>query len=301
MIFITRIDVPAPLDMSNPESVAAKEFQKLVNSLVGARPPVGFNYRAYSSLEVRNALRTMFHGKCAYCESPIAGSQDTDIEHYRPKGKVTEADAAGFVHPGYWWLAMRWDNLLLSCSHCNQTRIQVILPPGLTEAQIREAIESGATITTGKLDRFPTDDGLWVTDRNADLADEKPLLINPTRTDPNDHLEWVIDESISTLRAKEDSRVGQTSIDIFGLNRRWLTEARMQKLLALRILGNKILARLDRAAAATDETVAEALLEAALEDVDTLEAASCGDSQPYAALSRAYLVHLAHLIAERRK
>ncbi|MEF9674035.1 hypothetical protein QNM99_25505 [Pseudomonas sp. PCH446] len=44
-----------------------------------------------------------------------------DVEHYRPKGAVSE-DAS---HPGYWWVAMDWDNLLPSCIDCNRKRKQV--------------------------------------------------------------------------------------------------------------------------------------------------------------------------------
>ena len=71
-----------------------------------------------------------FFGKCAYCESYIVDFQHGDIEHFRPKKGVTdENDNVVFIkdengqqnpHPGYYWLAYDWTNLLLSCTACNQ-------------------------------------------------------------------------------------------------------------------------------------------------------------------------------------
>ena len=70
-----------------------------------------------------------FHGKCAYCEQVVTGDQHGDVEHYRPKGAVTDAenqtvyvvvDGQHRAHPGYYWLAYDWKNLLPACIRCNQ-------------------------------------------------------------------------------------------------------------------------------------------------------------------------------------
>jgi hypothetical protein len=59
-------------------------------------------------------LRNKFFNKCAYCEKSL-----TDIpspaEHWRPKRAITDAPD----HPGYFWLAYSWFNLLPSCDMCN--------------------------------------------------------------------------------------------------------------------------------------------------------------------------------------
>ena len=79
-----------------------------------------------------------FYGKCAYCEAPIRDYQHGDVEHFRPKAGVTDengqpvclfdeqgqvqigADGEPVKHPGYYWLAYEWTNLLPTCVKCNQ-------------------------------------------------------------------------------------------------------------------------------------------------------------------------------------
>ena len=237
----------------------------------------------------------MFHNKCAYCESQIAGSQDTDIEHYRPKGRVTEAAGAGIQHPGYWWLAMNWTNLVLSCIHCNQKRRQLIVEAGMTEAEVRALIEADRTVLAGKLDSFPTANSVWVTSHDVDIAIEQPLLIDPTRVDPKDHLEWILNEDLSTVRRRNGSLMGDTSIKVYGLNRRRLTEDRMKKLLLLRISGNKAIDAINRAVAAPDDVAAEMWESVALGHIEVLQG-HCSDEQPFAGLARAYLDELSRTI-----
>ena len=65
----------------------------------------------YRHSEIKTALDTLFHGKCAYCESKIKHVSDPHIEHYRPKSK--------FPH-----LTFAWDNLLLACGKCNSTQFK---------------------------------------------------------------------------------------------------------------------------------------------------------------------------------
>ncbi|AGS25643.1 HNH endonuclease [Rhizobium etli] len=300
MIRVDRIGkVPARLDLSDKASLASLERQKIIDGLVGGRPADDTTFSAYADDSVRGALQDLFHNKCAYCESKIAGSQDTDIEHYRPKGRVTDAIKSGINHPGYWWLAMDWTNLVLACMHCNQRRRQLIYTPGMTEEQIVALIESKKTVTVGKLDAFPTADSKWVTDYKLDVATEQPLLIDPTRVDPELHLDWVVDENLSTVRARDSSQIGQTSIDIFALNRRRLTEDRMSKLLLLQWTGNRALEELNAAVNEADDAIAALREKTALDYLEILRL-HCAPDQPYAGMARAYLAHLATKIAAIR-
>ena len=84
------------------------------------------NDNIYGALSVRRVLEKLFEQKCAYCETKIGVNADWDVEHYRPKGRVTENTA----HPGYYWLAYDWDNLLPSCAFCNQGRRDRASSPG---------------------------------------------------------------------------------------------------------------------------------------------------------------------------
>ena len=105
-------------------------------------PASKINDRIYK--EQRALLLNAFHKKCAYCESPIpANLRWGDIDHYRPKGRVTDQDGTPVFskqkrHKGYYWLAYRWENLLPCCPACNRPGTG---PDGLN---------------SGKWDRFPT-------------------------------------------------------------------------------------------------------------------------------------------------
>lgn len=155
-----------------------------------------------------------FHGKCTYCESQITHDQHGDIEHFRPKGAVTEINGVpikvtinGVIqdHPGYYWLAYDWKNLLPACELCNQ--------PSTQRSQ---------GILIGKRNYFPlsaTNNFRAV--QPGEEARESPLLINPVSDDPNDHLE--LDES-GVLSEKTAS--GDECIKTFGLNYRDLPNER---------------------------------------------------------------------------
>ncbi|WP_155983455.1 hypothetical protein [Nitratireductor aquibiodomus] len=82
---MTRTDCPPSLDPNDPDASGPKEFRKIRDMLANGETVKSDDFSAYGSRAVREALREMFHGKCAYCESKIAGSQDTDVEHYRPR------------------------------------------------------------------------------------------------------------------------------------------------------------------------------------------------------------------------
>ncbi|WP_314961798.1 hypothetical protein [Bradyrhizobium cosmicum] len=73
-----------------------------------------FPFQAYKAEGVKKRLEELFHGKCAYCESLYASQAPVDVEHYRPKGRVKDEHA----HPGYWWLASEWTNLLPASITC---------------------------------------------------------------------------------------------------------------------------------------------------------------------------------------
>ena len=149
-----------------------------------------------------------FRGRCAYCESYIADFQHGDIEHFRPKRAVTDENDAPVMitnpdgttreHPGYYWLAYTWRNLLPSCITCNQ--------PG----------EEGI----GKRSRFPLERPKYAI-KEEEIADERPLLLNPVDPndeDPEDHLDIDLETGLMTFR--NNSKRGEMCIKVFGLNKR---------------------------------------------------------------------------------
>jgi len=171
-----------------------------------------FDFTAYKVPEVKLALTELFHGKCAYCESRLMASAGLDIEMYRPKGGV----AASSKHPGYWWLAFEWTNLLISCIDCNRSRVHM---------------EVDQRAVSGKANRFPlADESKRAFGPEDDLSREEPLLLDPCVDEPDEHLvfDW------SGLVASETPR-GQTTIAVLGLNRVGLVEARARAARELRL------------------------------------------------------------------
>lgn len=160
---------------------------------------------------------TPFYGKCAYCEAAIVDYQHGDLEHFRPKTGVTDEsdrpiflydpdgqprlDAAGepVHHPGYYWLAYDWRNLLPTCVKCNQP-----------------AVISGRKV--GKHNRFPVD-GRHA-QRPSEVAGEKPLLIHPASGHPEDDPErhLVVDPRTGIMGHRTER--GRVCIEVFALNLR---------------------------------------------------------------------------------
>jgi uncharacterized protein (TIGR02646 family) len=60
----------------------------------------------YKNKDIRIALKEIYKNKCAFCEQKIEQYQ---VEHYRPKRT-------------YYWLAFSWDNLIMACPTCNQSK-----------------------------------------------------------------------------------------------------------------------------------------------------------------------------------
>jgi uncharacterized protein (TIGR02646 family) len=174
----------------------------------GHKPDI--DERLYKAM--RSLLMQRFHDKCAYCETPIL-RYTVDVEHYRPKGRVTDANrniikvtymGREYDHPGYFWHVYDWKNLLPSCEFCNRRRYH-------------EAHDA----TWGKETCFPVEQDryAWPWDSNDQ---EKPLLIHPRLDDPNEHLMFIRGISGETGNIfccvqHKDVR-GETTIRVLGLN-----------------------------------------------------------------------------------
>ena len=109
--------------------------------------------------ELKDTLKRVSHNKCWYCESVDIRS-DNAVDHFRPKNAVAECPG----HEGYWWLAYTWKNYRFCCTFCNSRRIDQ---------------ETG--IGGGKADHFPLrNEAGRAKDQADDLANEEPLLLDPT-------------------------------------------------------------------------------------------------------------------------
>ncbi len=163
----------------------------------------------YSHPWLRAVLEKLFHDKCAYCETKIAGSGDWNVDHFRPKGRVAERPD----HPGYYWLAYEWSNLLPSCTHCNQRRKD---KPRWGDLRFARA--------GGKADQFPlADESARAMSPADDLRREQALLIDPCVEQPENWLRFIARGEVWSL---DGNPKGRTSIAVFHLNRRRLRDLR---------------------------------------------------------------------------
>lgn len=169
-------------------------------------------YMPQFSLGVRNStykrarpFLVQLHGeKCAYCESPYDNVTHVDVEHYRPKGEVTDIDGKVVgngkypEHPGYYWLAYLWGNLLLSCPLCNR-------PP---------AKGTKFPLVSEKVRAYEPSDA---------IKDEEPFALNPYVDDPEVHINFDVIDGLLGYKTER----GRVSVeDIYHLNRAGLVKAR---------------------------------------------------------------------------
>ncbi|MBK8840968.1 MAG: hypothetical protein IPO30_20550 [Hyphomonadaceae bacterium] len=183
-----------------------------------------YEFKAYKGDDVRQELERLFDRKCAYCETLYVASQPVDVEHYRPKGAVEKT-----THPGYWWIAMAWDNLLPSCIDCNRRRRQIDVKLGMTLEEVGRLIAESPATSSGKKDAFPVRTTHCLPE-DVQFSTEDPLLIDPTRTDPATHISFVVSDKLSVvvprLTAAVPDAYGRASIPLYGLNRLGLVQAR---------------------------------------------------------------------------
>lgn len=238
MIKIDRSVEPVPASLTtvgnvvDNERIAARRYYAVVPA-----PSKTYKFKRYKEDDIVEALEHLFHGKCAYCESKYIGTQKMDVEHYRPKGKVNESQG----HPGYWWLALEWENLLPSCTDCNRRRGQ----KSYTLQADGTAVFIDDPENSGKECAFPVSGTYRAQGSQDDLNQETPLLINPCNHTPGDHLRWQINNlKIPLLLANSLQNVpdemGVKSIEIMGLNRFGLVTRRAEVLQPVAVQVNNI-------------------------------------------------------------
>lgn len=100
----------------------------------------------YKLRRVKQRLFLAQHKKCAWCEVRAQYSS-SPVEHYRPKNGAHRHDRGEpprIDHGHYWWLTWTWENLLFSCTRCNDQGHKANFFP--TGARIVTACSTEATI-----------------------------------------------------------------------------------------------------------------------------------------------------------
>jgi hypothetical protein len=197
-------------DHKNPPKIlTGKGCQKKIKALLEGSTKRKFSKHYYANKSVRKTLYAKYHDKCAYCESAPGPTSELRIDHYRPKSEVKGEPS----HPGYYWLAYEWSNLLPACDKCNTAKLS-----------------SFPIAPTGKRVMNPVvydDGGQLKLNREECLVDsktlkaEKPFLLHPEIDEPEKHLDFLPDGKIEGKSGR-----GKWTIKLCDLNREKLVLAR---------------------------------------------------------------------------
>lgn len=197
-----RIDrpAPAPAALAGGARLVADKIAKYEDApdlYATYKGKFVFDADVYGEAEVREQLKKAQRWKCCFCESRIESTSYGEIEHFRPKAAWRETRKSKLTRPGYYWLAYDWDNLLWSCKVCNGKH---------------------------KLHLFPLEDPGVRNCPGRSILGEVPLLVDPTTTDPREHIRFKFDKAIHVTEA------GHRTIEALGLNRQPLVEERHDRM-----------------------------------------------------------------------
>jgi len=212
---VSRQTVACPEILTGPESRQSQS--KLVEYFMlpqsdrrQLRPPVNREILFHET--VRDSLRRLFSGKCAFCESPIAGGFEIEIEHFRPLSNAQNLSQKKQSSDHYGWFAYEWRNLFPACARCNRTK-RSFFPVRGPRANILSAWDDAE-------------------------RDEKTLLLNPCKDKPYKHLEFDWDGSVFGK-----TEIGKCTIETLGLNRPDLISTRSEHFSAMKRLISEIYQR----------------------------------------------------------
>lgn len=166
----------------------------LAKSLVTTR--AGYPSKIYNHLRsLRDLLSEVFQHRCCYCEIYADRTSAGVIERFRPKSSRSASES---FDQNYWHLQLDWRNLYWACSTCNRY----------------------------KADRFPLYNSLAKSGAPyIEIVEfESPVLLDPCRDDPDEHLIFMSDGSVEAHTAR-----GWDNIKLFDLNRRQLVLARSEQ------------------------------------------------------------------------
>ena len=199
MIKIERKTPPKGTTLDRRKQEELEKLEELVRK--GELNSKSFNSRLWSNDDVKDFLYKSQYGKCCYCERKRDQKREFDVEHFRPKSEVKEDSE----HPGYWWLAYEWSNLLISCKKCNQ--------------EYKEA-------------RFPVKEKQDRAHKPGDnIEKEDPYLLNPLLENPEDFIEYDIRDKALMIKAiGKCERAEKTINELTGINDRQVMEERANKL-----------------------------------------------------------------------
>jgi uncharacterized protein (TIGR02646 family) len=202
MIHIFRGQAPEPSEELRSEKKRLEDYLKhIVDTDTKRLMTRSFFGKSIAKLAPNwhTILFDRFHGKCAFCETPLS-MESSELEYYRPvNGVIDENDNLKNYDHYYVWLTYDWTNLLLSCKICSMYKKNYFPVNG------RRAV-FGKSIHT-----------------------EKALLLDPCSDSPEQYLYF---DRNGRIHAKSEK--GSHTIELLQLNRSELVSARKEEAIALR-------------------------------------------------------------------
>jgi hypothetical protein len=174
-------------------------------------PPKSSDFKPLWS-NIKQLYIDLQNSKCCFCEKPLEGKIEQDVEHFRPKAEVkpwtvpaklaaegitVQQPTDGSSEDGYSQLAYQPFNYAMSCKTCNSTLKKNLFP-------IEGARDSGSVDP-------------------STMKSEKALLIYPIGdfdTDPMDLIEFDALSPVPKKASGYGRRRAMVTIDIFRLDRR---------------------------------------------------------------------------------
>ncbi|HBL27345.1 MAG TPA: hypothetical protein DD490_10975 [Acidobacteria bacterium] len=183
-------------------------------------------------------LENVFHGKCAYCETK-ATRWSPHGEHFRPKGGVTckipgqeglhvgrctDVDGQAIDHPGYFWLAYHWWNLVPSCEKCNAGEGKQTQFPVKSAAYVllHPVAPGGGTLKHPVRPSAQWPGYGYLHPEDLDTLEDR-LLLHPYADDPRQHLVFG-DRGLVAAKSER----GKHSIEVYRLAAEALRQERQR-------------------------------------------------------------------------
>jgi len=168
-------------------------------------------HQRFKQADIKDTLREIYHGKCAFCEQKIFDCIDNNledcsstVEHYRPKSV-------------YYWLAYSWDNLLWCCHRCNRdkdNKFELLGTPVVYHGDFLDAIHTSTHLyqTTEQpkiihpeleniLDKLTFENGVIASDDARVHYTIRTCELD--RADLNEKRKKVLDDFINKINAKK--------------------------------------------------------------------------------------------------
>ena len=118
MIYVKRDDSSKPAAFDKAVAQPKRRLQEFFTQSKSQRSQRKYRIELQTVRRFMPRLLKIFHGKCAFCETPLSADQG-NVLWFRPRADAM--DLQGKTDPEYyWWLAYEWSNLYPACSQCNR-------------------------------------------------------------------------------------------------------------------------------------------------------------------------------------